>query len=226
MRTVFTCFFREPEGLRAATAELPTHQMAGNRGRPRLGLTARSIHTSGRKGLGTCVQSGFRRCARGRSRTLPVGSCGEGESYCLSTDVWGVQDTLTHFLSLCATVDRKFTWTSQPEQERGAARGRRPDGLQLSELYGAAQWAHGVGSSLAAHLCRRRGPSTGLELKSSTQTLLLPQVPCISVMQPTETACGDTRARVRSACSCVGCTHRCAVNTHSYACMSIRVCGV
>ena len=54
VRMVFTCFFHEPEGLRAATAELPTcltgskaALTAGSRGWPRLGLSAQSIHTRG-----------------------------------------------------------------------------------------------------------------------------------------------------------------------------------
>lgn len=93
----------------------------------------------------------------------------------------------------------------------------RPDGLQLSELYGAAQ-AHKLGG-LAAHP-RRRGLSTGLELKSSTQTLAF-RCSCISVKcSPQKLRWGHARTE-RAQLLGVGTTG--AVNTHSYVCMSIRV---
>ena len=98
-----------------AGAQCPVHPHQRQLQKDRQGARHRP---STRKGWdGTRVQSSFRRCAQGRCQMLPVVSCGEGESYSLSTDVWGVRDAFTRFLSLCAKVNRKFTWTSQPLQE-------------------------------------------------------------------------------------------------------------
>ena len=77
---VFTCFFREPEGLRAATAELPTRLTgskaaltAGSRGRPQVGLSARSIHTRGScRRTGRAPTTGHRQEGAGMARVCSL----------------------------------------------------------------------------------------------------------------------------------------------------------